>query len=43
MEMYNPPHPGETLKGFHIKEHKLSIAKITSMLGLSHKHCETNC
>lgn len=38
MEMFNPPHPGETLKELYMKEYNLSIAKLALMLGLSRKH-----
>ena len=45
MEMYNPPHPGETLKEFYIKEHNLTIAKTALLLGISSKHLSNivNC
>lgn len=38
MEMFNPPHPGETLKELYMKDYNLSIAKLALMLGISRKH-----
>lgn len=38
MEMFNPPHPGETLKEFYMKDYNLTVAKAALMLGLSRKH-----
>jgi len=35
MEMKNPPHPGEILNEFFIKENGLSISKTASHIGLS--------
>lgn len=36
--MFNPPHPGETLKEFYMKDYSLTVAKAALMLGLSRKH-----
>lgn len=36
--MFNPPHPGETLKEFYMKDYNLTVAKAALMLGLSRKH-----
>ncbi len=38
MEMFNPPHPGETLKELYMQDYKLSIARLALMLGISRKH-----
>jgi addiction module HigA family antidote len=45
MEMYNPPHPGEALNEFYIKEYKLSIAATALRIGISRKHLSNiiNC
>ncbi len=45
MEMYNPPHPGESLNELYIKEYNLSIAKAALMMGISRKHLSNiiNC
>lgn len=38
MEMFNPPHPGETLKELYMQDYKLTVAKLALMLGISRKH-----
>ena len=45
MEMFNPPHPGETLKELYMKDYNLTIAKLALMLGISRKHLSNivNC
>ncbi len=45
MEMYNPPHPGETLKELYMKDYNLSVARLALMLGISRKHMSNivNC
>ena len=45
MEMYNPPHPGETLKELYMKDYNLSVARLALMLGISLKHMSNivNC
>ncbi|HCB11748.1 MAG TPA: addiction module antidote protein, HigA family [Cyanobacteria bacterium UBA11991] len=35
MEMYNPPHPGEILKGMYLPEYKLSVSAFALKLGVS--------
>ena len=43
--MYNPPHPGETLKELYMKDYNLSVARLALMLGISRKHMSNivNC
>lgn len=45
MEMFNPPHPGETIKELYMKDYNLSVAKLALMLGISRKHLSNivNC
>ena len=45
MEMFNPPHPGETLKELYMKDYNLTVAKLALMLGISRKHLSNivNC
>lgn len=45
MEMYNPPHPGETLKELYMKDYNLSVARLALVLGISRKHMSNivNC
>lgn len=45
MEMYNPPHPGETLKELYLKDYNLSITKLALKTGISRKHLSNiiNC
>ena len=45
MEMYNPPHPGETLKKLYMADYKLSVSSLALRLGLSRKHLSNiiNC
>lgn len=38
MEMYNPPHPGKTLKLLYLNELKMSIAALALRTGISRKH-----
>ena len=38
MEMYNPPHPGKTLKLLYLIELKMSIAALALRTGISRKH-----
>jgi len=38
MEMYNPPHPGKTLKILYLDELKMSIAALALRTGVSRKH-----
>jgi len=35
--MYNPPHPGEVLKGLYIKPMKLKVAEVAERLGIERK------
>lgn len=43
--MYNPPHPGETLKELYMKDYNLSVARLALVLGISRKHMSNivNC
>lgn len=43
--MFNPPHPGETIKELYMKDYNLSVAKLALMLGISRKHLSNivNC
>jgi addiction module HigA family antidote len=45
MEMFNPPHPGETIKELYMNDYNLTIAKLALMLGISRKHLSNivNC
>ena len=45
MEMFNPPHPGETIKELYMKDYNLTVAKLALMLGISRKHMSNivNC
>ena len=45
MEIFNPPHPGETLKELYMKDYNLTVAKLALMLGISRKHLSNivNC
>lgn len=45
MEMYNPPHPGKTLKELYLNELKMSIAALALRTGISRKHLSNivNC
>ena len=36
MLMYDPPHPGETLKEFYLDPYGLSIRQMAKALGVSH-------
>lgn len=38
MEMFNPPHPGKTLKLLYLDEYKLSISELALKTGISRKH-----
>ena len=38
MEMYNPPHPGKTLKILYLDELHISIAALALKTGISRKH-----
>ena len=38
MEMYNPPHPGETLKELYLTENKITITELALKTGISRKH-----
>jgi len=38
MEMFNPPHPGKTLKILYLDELKMSIAALALRTGVSRKH-----
>lgn len=35
MSMFNPPHPGEVLKGLYLDELNLSITQVAEALGVS--------
>ena len=37
MKMYNPPHPGEVIKGLWLEPLGISIAEISKALGVSRK------
>ena len=45
MEMFNPAHPGETIKELYMNDYNLTIAKLALMLGISRKHLSNivNC
>ena len=45
MEMFNPPHPGKTLKLLYLDELKMSIAALALRTGISRKHLSNivNC
>ena len=45
MEIFNPSHPGETLKESYMKDYNLTVAKLALMLGISRKHLSNivNC
>ena len=45
MEMYNPPHPGKTLKTLYLDELNMSIASLALRIGVSRKHLSNivNC
>ncbi|MBR1907809.1 HigA family addiction module antidote protein [bacterium] len=45
MEMFNPPHPGKTLKILYLDELKMSIAALALRTGISRKHLSNivNC
>ncbi|CDC21727.1 putative integron gene cassette protein [Clostridium sp. CAG:306] len=45
MEMFNPPHPGETIKELYMNDYNLTITKLALMLGISRKHLSNivNC
>ncbi|MCD8377227.1 MAG: HigA family addiction module antitoxin [Candidatus Gastranaerophilales bacterium] len=38
MEMFNPPHPGETLKELYLNEYHITIAELALKTGISRKH-----
>ena len=45
MEMFNPPHPGKTLKLLYLDANKISIAALALRTGISRKHLSNivNC
>ena len=45
MEMYNPAHPGKTLKILYLDELKMSISALALRTGISRKHLSNivNC
>ena len=45
MEMYNPPHPGETLKEIYLNDYNLTITELALKTGISRKHLSNivNC
>lgn len=38
MEMFNPPHPGKSLKLLYMEPNKLSVAALALRTGISRKH-----
>ncbi len=38
MEMFNPPHPGETLKEIYLADYHLTITELALKTGISRKH-----
>lgn len=45
MEMFNPPHPGETLKEIYLPDYNLSVSELALKIGISRKHLSNiiNC
>lgn len=45
MEMFNPPHPGDTLKEIYLADYNLSITELALKTGISRKHLSNivNC
>ena len=38
MEMFNPPHPGETLKEIYLNDYNITITELALKTGISRKH-----